>query len=133
MAYDTLEITEVHLQIAPRLAEAIVALAQQAGEEAEDLGDVLSGIFASYDLADDGTVTALDIEWYAGASFDDDFAMSILAAGARADDYVTFWDTRDESKDVYRVVFAGDGRYTKVPIVIDGVPVTLVSDATAKR
>lgn len=131
MAYDTLEITEVHVRIALPLAEAIVALAREAGEEAEDLDDVLSGIFANHEIEEDGTVTALDIEWYAGASFDDDYVMSILAAGAQSGDYVTFWDTRDESKDVYRVVFAGDGRYAKVPIVIDGVPVASVSDAAA--
>ena len=132
MAYDTLEITEVHVRIAPSLVDAVITLAHDAGEEAEDLGDVLSGIFGNHDIEDDGTVTALDIEWYAGASFDDDYAMSILAAGARAGDYVTFWDTRDESKDVYRVVFSGDGRYAKVPIVMDGVPVPSLSDAAPR-
>ena len=38
MAYDTLEITEVHVRIAPSLVDAVITLAHEAGEEAEDGG-----------------------------------------------------------------------------------------------
>lgn len=33
----------------------------------------------------------------------------VLAAGAGRDDYLSLWDTRDATKDVYRVVSDGEG------------------------
>jgi hypothetical protein len=139
MGHSKFEITEAEVRFDATRLDALIDAAKVGGyledhdpadaDETENpaiaaLRALLGEFFdCNYDLDEELVLTNPDFDWYEGDTFPQDTMCELFAMAAMAGSRLTFLDFDDYTRDIYEVIFDGEGGYRREPYVIDGVPV----------
>ncbi len=139
MGHSIFEITDTNLRFEPERLGALVDAARERGYlEDHDPANTAEGVTPERDALEsllseffpcnaelDERLELRDpaFEWYDGASFPFEDLCELFAVAAVPGSWLTFLEIDEGTRDVYDVVFEGDGRYRRVDVVRDGAPI----------